>query len=119
MSGMSAGNAWIVSKIPHSETLEDLTQYINYPSRFYDICEHFLGNIYFSIFKKEALTFSAEARTFISTMGGWYVGESFSYIIIWGRNIVHMFPNIVPDRLVIEEVSFHTITDCLQVTFRS
>ena len=78
---------------------------------FYDICEHFFVSIYFSIFKQEAHTFSAEAMTFIATMGDWYVGESFSYIIIWGRNIVHMFPNIVPNRLVLEEVSFQTVTD--------
>ena len=44
-------------------------------------------------------------------MGDWYVGESFLYIIISGGNIVHMLPKIVPDRLVIEEVSFQTITN--------
>ena len=46
-------------------------------------------------------------------MGVWYVGKSFSYIQIWGSNIVHMLPNIVPNRLVIEEVSFQTVTDGL------
>ena len=78
---------------------------------FYDICEHFLGSIYFTIFKEEAPSFSAEARAFIATMSDWYVGEFFSYIIIWGSNVIHLFPRIVPDRLVIEEVSFQTVTD--------
>ena len=41
----------------------------NYAARFYDICEHFLDNIYFSIFKKKAPVFSVEANTFIATMG--------------------------------------------------
>ena len=57
------------------------------------------------IFKREALAFSKEAKAFISTMGDWYVGELFSYTRIWGGNTVHMLPKIVPNRLVIEEVS--------------
>ena len=44
-------------------------------------------------------------------MGDWYVGEYFSYIRIWGSNIVHMFPKIVPNKWVIEEVSFQTVTN--------
>ena len=78
----------------------------NYAARFYDICEHFLSSIYFSIFKKEAPAFSAEARNFFATMGDWYVGECFLYIGIWGGNTVHMLPRIFPDRLVLEEVAF-------------
>ena len=69
------------------------------------------GNIYFSIFKQEAPSFSAEAMTSISTMGDLYVYEYFWYIRIWGNNIVHMLPKIVPDGLVIKEVSFQTITN--------
>ena len=42
---------------------------MNYVSRFYDICEHFLGSIYFSIFKKEAPAFSVKVRAFIAAMG--------------------------------------------------
>ena len=83
----------------------------NYATRIYDICEQFLDSIYFSIFEKEALEFSAEAENFIATMGDWYVGESFSYIRIWGRNNVHMLPKIVPNKLVLEEVAFHIIND--------
>ena len=73
---------------------------------FYDICEHFLGSIYFTIFKEEYPAFSKEARTFIATMGDWYVGESFSYIRIWGSNNVYLLPKIDSNMLVIEEVSF-------------
>ena len=82
-----------------------------YATMFYDICEHFLGSIYFTIFKGEAPSFSKEYKTFIAKMGDWYVGESFSYIIIWGSNTIHMLPKIVPDRFVIEEVPFQTVTD--------
>ena len=78
----------------------------NYAPRFYNICEHFLGTIYFSIFKKEAPAFSPESTALIGSMGDWSVGEYFSYIRIYGRNTVHMLPKIVPDRLVLEEVAF-------------
>ena len=33
------------------------------------------------------------------------------HILELGRNIVHMLPKIVPDRLVLEEVSFQNVTD--------
>ena len=68
-------------------------------------------SIYLSIFKREAPAFLDEARTFIATMGDWYVVESFSYIRIQGSNTIHMLPKIVPDRLYIEEVSFQNVTD--------
>ena len=83
----------------------------NYAPKFYDICERFLGTIYFSIFKKKAPAFSPEATALIATMGDWYVGEYFLYIKIWGGNTVHMLPRIVPNRLVLEEVAFYTVTD--------
>ena len=83
----------------------------NYAAMFYDICEHFTGSIYFMIFKRESLAFSKESRAFIFTMGDQYVGELFSHIRIWGGNTIHMLPKIVPNRLVIEEVTFHTVTD--------
>ena len=83
----------------------------NYAPRFYDICQHFLGTIYFSIFNKEAPPFSPEATGLIGTMGDWYVGEYFLYIIIWGSNTIHMLPKIVPNRLVLEEVAFQTVND--------
>ena len=44
-------------------------------------------------------------------VGDWYVGEYFSYIGIWGSNTVHLFPIIVPDRMVIEEIYFQTVID--------
>ena len=83
----------------------------NYATRFYDICEHFLDNIYFSIFLKEAPAFLAKANTFIATMGDQYVGKYFAYFRIWGNNIVHMLPKTIPDRLVIEDVYFQIVTE--------
>ena len=80
-------------------------------ARFYDICESFLSRVYFLIFNKEAPTFSPEAKSLIVTMGDWYVGESFTYIRVYGSNGAHMLPKVVPDRLVLEELSFQVVTE--------
>ena len=80
-------------------------------ARFYDICESFLGRVYFFIFNKEVHAFSPEAKALIYTMGDWYVGESFTYIKVYGSNIAHMLPKVVPDMLVLEELSFQIVTE--------
>ena len=71
---------------------------------FYDICENFLGRVYFLIFKKEAPAFSLEAKNCIATMGDWYVDGSFAYIRVFHSSIAHMLPKVVPDRLVFKEI---------------
>ena len=74
-------------------------------------CENFLGRVYFLIFKKEAPTFSPEAKNLIDTMGDWYIDESFSYIRVFENSPSHTLPKVVPDRLVLEEISFQTVTE--------
>ena len=83
----------------------------NYVTRFYDICESFLSQFYFLIFNKESPAFSLEAKLLISTTRYWYVGDSFTYIRIFGSNAAHMLPKVVPDRLVLEEIPFQTVTE--------
>ena len=83
----------------------------NYVARFYDICESFLDRVYFLIFNKEAPAFSPEAKSLIATMGDWYVDESFTYIMVFGSNATHMLPKVVPDKLVLEDISFQTVTE--------
>ena len=73
----------------------------NYVIRFYDICESFLGWVYFLIFNKEDPAFSPEAKALIATMGYWYVRESFTYIMVFGISVAHMFSKVMPDRLVL------------------
>ena len=100
---------WVLAAPPmyiyHSELWDT-----NYVTRFYDICESILGRVYFLIFNKEAPAFSPKAKNLIATMGDWYVGESFAYIRVFGSNAAHMLPKVVPDRLVLEEISFQTVT---------
>ena len=104
------GWSWVLPAPPvhiyHSELWDT-----NYVTRFYDICESFLGRVYFLIFNKEAPAFSPEAKTLIDAMGYWYVDESFTYIRIFGSNSAHMFPKVMPVRLVLEEISFQTVTE--------
>ena len=73
----------------------------NFVPRVYVLYDLFLGSMYFKIFKADTPPFSKSARELISMFGDWYVGEYFSYIRIWGRNIVHTLPKIVPDRMVL------------------
>ena len=83
----------------------------NFIPRIYELCDLFLGSMYYKIFKADAPAFSQKSRELISVYGDWYVGEYFSYIRIWGSNIVHLLPKIVPDRMVFQEFSYQTIID--------
>ena len=69
----------------------------NFIPRVYELCDMFLGSMYYKIFKANAPAFSQKERELISVYDDWYVGEYFSYIRIWGSNIVHFLPRIVPD----------------------
>ena len=51
-----------------------------------------------------------EAKDIIANMGDWYLGESFTYIRTYGSNSAHRLPKVIPDRLVLEEISFQTVT---------
>ena len=67
--------------------------------------------VYFLIFNKEAPAFSLEEKDLIATMGDWYVGESFTYIRVYGSNAAHMLAKVVPDSLVLKEISFQIVTE--------
>ena len=47
----------------------------------------------------------------IALHADWYVGEYFSYIIIWGSKIVHMLLRIVLDHMVLQEMAYHIVID--------
>ena len=84
----------------------------NFIPHVYELCDLFLRSMYYKIFKADAHAFSQKARELISVYGNWYVGEYLSYIRIWGMNIVHLLPRIVPDRMVLQEFSYETMIDC-------
>ena len=55
--------------------------------------------------------FSLEAKSLIATMWDWYMGDSFTYIKVYGSNIAHMLPTVILDRLIIEELSFQIVRE--------
>ena len=69
----------------------------NFIPRVYELYDLFLGSMYCNTFKVDAPAFFEKARELIYEYSDWYVGEYFSYIRIWGRNIVHLIPRIVLD----------------------
>ena len=83
----------------------------NFIPQVYKICDLFLRFMYHKIFKAGALAFFERSRALISVHGDWYVGEYFSYMGIWDRNTVHFLPRIVPDRMVLQEFAFQTVTN--------
>ena len=83
----------------------------NFIPRVYELCDLFFGSMYYKIFKVDAPAFSESARELISYYGDWYVGEYLSYIRVWGRNIVHLLPRIVLDRMVLQEFVYHIVID--------
>ena len=79
--------------------------------QFYELCDLFLRSMYYNIFKADAPAFSESAREMISGFGDSYAGQFFSYIRIWGSNIVHLLPRIVLDRMVLQEFTYQIVTD--------
>ena len=71
------------------------------------------NTMYYKIFKEGAPAFSERAKALISLHGEWYAGEYFSYMRIWGSNIVHLLPIIVPDHMVLQEFSFQIVIDAV------
>ena len=83
----------------------------NFIPHVYELCDLFLGSMYYNIFKVDAPAFSKSAREMISAFGDWYVGQFFSYIRIWGSNVVHFLPRIVPNRMVLQEFAYQIVID--------
>ena len=78
----------------------------NFITPVYELCDLFLESMYLKLFKADSPAFSQSARELISVYGDWYVGEYFYYIRIWGSNIVHFLPRIVPERMVLHEFAY-------------
>ena len=63
------------------------------------------------LYKKDAPRVFENAKSLVSTMGCWYVGEYFTYIRIWGNKSVNLLPRIVPDKMVLEEVAYQIVIE--------
>jgi hypothetical protein len=66
------------------------------------ICDEFIAQIYFIIFKKECPRLSVAAKKMILKVGDWYLDETTTYIRVFGTTRApHFLPTRVPDRIVV------------------
>jgi hypothetical protein len=66
------------------------------------ICDEFITQIYFILFKKECPRLSAAAKKMISKVGHWYLDKCATYIRMFrATRAPHILPAHVPDWLVI------------------
>jgi hypothetical protein len=74
------------------------------------ICNEFIIQIDFILFKKECPKVLVVAKKLISKVGHWYLDEHATYIRVFGATRApHILPAHVPDRLVIREICYQTI----------
>jgi hypothetical protein len=74
------------------------------------ICDEFIAQIYFILFKKECPRLSVAAKKMISKVGHWYLDEHDTYIRVFGATRApHLLPVHVLDRLVVGEICYQTI----------
>jgi hypothetical protein len=71
------------------------------------ICDEFITQIYFILFKKEFPRLSVEAKKSISKVGHWYLDKRATYIKVFGATKApHLLLDHVPDQLVIGEICY-------------
>jgi hypothetical protein len=66
------------------------------------ICDEFIAQIYFIIFKKECPRISAIAKKIISKVGYWYLDKRTTYIRVFrDTKAPHILPSHVPNQLIV------------------
>jgi hypothetical protein len=74
------------------------------------ICDEFIFQIYFIIFKKECPRLSKAAKKMISKVCQWYMDKRATYIRVFGATKApHILPAQVSDPLVVVEICYQTI----------
>jgi hypothetical protein len=74
------------------------------------ICDEFITDIHFILFKRECPRLSAATKNMISKVGHWYLDERDTYIRVFGATRApHFLPVHVSDRLVVGEICYQTI----------
>jgi hypothetical protein len=80
------------------------------------ICDEFIAQVYFIIFKKECPRLSVAAKKMISKVGHWYLYETMTYIRVFGAtDAPHLLPTRVPYQLFVGEICYQTILQCYNV----
>jgi hypothetical protein len=74
------------------------------------ICKHFLAPLYEFIFCTAPPFMTYKSIVVIMRIGDWYLMEHDTYIRVYGAmKPPHLLPWFVPDKLVLQEVAYHTI----------
>jgi hypothetical protein len=98
--------SWHVAKMPIHVYFNILWEN-RYKKSYSLICNEFIAQIYFIIFKKEFPRLSMEAKKMISKVGHWYLDEHTTYIKVFrATRAPHFFPSHVPYRLIVGEICY-------------
>jgi hypothetical protein len=101
--------SWHVAELPVHVYFSVLWEN-RYKKSYSLICDEFIAQIYFILFKKECPRLSAAAKKMISKVGHWYLDERDTYIRVFGATRApHLLPVHVPDWLVVGEICYQTI----------
>ena len=96
---------WTRDKPPMHTYYSDI-QEDNYMKHIYNICDKFINDVHFSIFKKNAPQILENSISLVSNMVYWYTLDHFTYLIICGSNIVHLLPRVVPHSINLQKFLF-------------
>jgi DNA segregation ATPase FtsK/SpoIIIE-like protein len=103
------GWRWKKSDLPIHVYCQDLWEH-KYRVHYQKICDHFLISLFQLLFCARAPCMSEKAMEAISEIDDWFVLENETYIRIYGSTKPpHVLPKFVPDKLVLQEVAYHTL----------
>jgi hypothetical protein len=89
--------SWNVAELPVHVYFNILWEN-RYKKSYALICDEFIAQIYFILFKKECPRLSATTKKMISKVGHWYLDEHTTYIRVFGATRApHLLPAHVPD----------------------
>jgi hypothetical protein len=78
---------------------------LNAKQCFYEVCNNFMIPLHQLLYGYPPPRFSNDAMESISSIGDWFIEDTFSYISIYGCEAPpHVLPRYVPDRLVLREI---------------
>jgi hypothetical protein len=100
---------WHVAELPFHVYFNVLWEN-KYKKSYSLICDEFITQIYFILFKKEFPILSVGAKNNISKVGHWYLDKRDTYIRVFEAiRAPHILPAHVPNQLVVGEICYQTI----------
>jgi hypothetical protein len=92
---------------------------VNYKKHIYDICDFFLAPLHTIIFGYPTYRISKESMATLKDIADWYMRKYYTYIKVYGNSRApHILPRYVPDRLLIQEISYQTMETGITFSFQ-